>query len=150
MTTTKPRNETAAERYAARLIEVAKLITMLQESIAAHNKAAAADPKDWGAAGDLDLVRSNLLDTVAFISGSEREDVESLLAKEDIKLDVRELRRLARALNTRADVYHLKLGRIIDGEWGIAEGRLIVRAAGATHTIDPNDLHDGNMRPFVI
>lgn len=76
-------NETAAERYAARRNDIARLLDVLQMELDRHAAEAEADPKNWGRAGDLDLVRSNLIDTVAFISGAkmEREDVERLLAE---------------------------------------------------------------------
>jgi len=76
-------NQTAAERYAASALDIARLLDVLQMELDRHAEAAKADPKNWGRAGDLDLVRSNLIDIVAFISGAEmeREDVERFLAE---------------------------------------------------------------------
>ena len=76
----------AAKRYAARASDIARLIDVLQMELERHAAAARSHPRIWGMAGDLDLVRSNLIDTVAFISGSggakmEREDVERFLAE---------------------------------------------------------------------
>ncbi len=74
---------TAAETYAARRNDIARLLDVLQMELDRHAQEAKADPKNWGRTGDLDLVRSNLIDTVAFISGAkmEREDVERFLAE---------------------------------------------------------------------
>lgn len=79
-------NETAARRYAARRNDIARLLDVLQMELDRHAEAAKADAKNvvgWGRVGDLDLVRNNLIDTVAFISGSkmERADVERFLAE---------------------------------------------------------------------
>jgi uncharacterized alpha-E superfamily protein len=76
-------NENAAERYAARRNDIARLLDVLQMELDRHAEEAKADPKDWGRTGDLDLVRHNLIDIVAFISGAEmeREDVERFLAE---------------------------------------------------------------------
>lgn len=65
--------------------------------------------------------------------------------------DRRYLGRLARALNVHEHVYHPAHGRIIAGEWGVTENRLIVRTNGSTLTINnPEYIHDGNMRPIVV
>jgi len=76
-------NETAAERYAASALDIARLLDVLQMELDRHAEEAKADPKNWGRTGDLDLVRHNLIDIVAFISGAEmeREDVERFLAE---------------------------------------------------------------------
>lgn len=82
MTTTTTK-ETAAQRYDARRNDIARLIDVLQMELDRHADEAKADPRNWGLAGDLDMVRSNLIDTVAFIGGAkmEREDVERFLAE---------------------------------------------------------------------
>ncbi len=84
--TTRTTNATAASRYAKASVDIDRLLDVLQMELDRHAAEAKADPKNirgWGRAGDLDLVRSNLIDTVAFISGAkmEREDVERFLAE---------------------------------------------------------------------
>jgi len=76
-------NQTAAERYAVSALDIARLLDVLQMELDRHAEEAKADPKNWGRVGDLDLVRHNLIDIVAFISGAEmeREDVERFLAE---------------------------------------------------------------------
>ncbi len=46
-----------------------------------HDERAKADPTNWGLAGNLGKVRSDLIDIVAFLSGMDREDVERFLAE---------------------------------------------------------------------
>lgn len=74
---------TAAETYAKRRSDIARLLDVLQMELDRHAEETKDDPKNWGRAADLDLVRHNLIDIVAFISGAEmeREDVERFLAE---------------------------------------------------------------------
>lgn len=79
-------NETAAQRYAARRNDIARLLDVLQMELDRHAEETKADSNNarcWGRVGDLDLVRNNLIDTVAFMSGSkmERADIERFLAE---------------------------------------------------------------------
>jgi hypothetical protein len=71
---------TAAETYAARRSDIARLLDVLGMELDRHADRAKADPKNWGLPGDLGKVRSDLMDTVAFISGMDREDVERFLS----------------------------------------------------------------------
>ena len=77
--TTKP-EPTAAQMYATRRNDIARLIDVLQMELDKHADAAKGDPKCWGRVGDLGKVRSDLIDTVGFMSGMDREDVERFLA----------------------------------------------------------------------
>ena len=77
--TNQPR-QTAAEAYAAARSDIARLLDVLDMELAKHETRAKADARDWGFAGDLQKVRSDLIDTVAFASGMEREAVEGFLA----------------------------------------------------------------------
>ena len=77
--TTKP-EPTARETYAARANDIARLIDVLQMELEKHAAAAKGDQKCWGRVGDLGKVRSDLIDTVAFMSGMDREDVKRFLA----------------------------------------------------------------------
>ena len=78
--TTKPES-TAPEAYAARANDIARLIDVLQMELEKHADAAKGDSKCWGRVGDLGKVRSDLIDTVAFMSGMDREDVDRFLAE---------------------------------------------------------------------
>ena len=76
--TTKP-EPTAAETYAARRSDIARLMDVLQMELDKHDAEQKADPKNWGHAGDLGKVRSDLMDTVGFLSNMERDDMERFL-----------------------------------------------------------------------
>ena len=78
--TTKP-EPTAPETYAARANDIARLIDVLQMELEKHADAAKGDQKCWGRVGDLGKVRSDLIDTVGFMSGMDREDIERFLAE---------------------------------------------------------------------
>jgi hypothetical protein len=70
---------TAAETYAARRSDIARLLDVLQMELDRHDERAKAEPGNWGLAGNLGKVRSDLIDVVGFISGMERERVEEFL-----------------------------------------------------------------------
>jgi len=72
-----PENQTAAETYQMRANDIARLIDVLQMELERQAKAANEKPKDWGYAGSLGKVRSDLLETLSFISGFTREDIEN-------------------------------------------------------------------------
>ena len=76
--TTQP-EPTAAETYAARRNDIARLIDVLQMELEKHDEQAKADPTNWGITGNLGKVRSDLMDTVGFLSSMEREDMERFL-----------------------------------------------------------------------
>ncbi|MCA9287807.1 MAG: hypothetical protein KDA05_04435 [Phycisphaerales bacterium] len=80
MTTRQPRPN-ASEAYAQRRADIARLLDVLDMELDKHAAAAKADPANWGRAGDLARVRSDLIDTIAFISGMERDAVEGFLAE---------------------------------------------------------------------
>lgn len=70
---------TAPEAYAARANDIARLVDVLQMELERHAEGAKAEPTNWGRAGDLGKVRSDLIDLVGFMSGMEREEVERFL-----------------------------------------------------------------------
>lgn len=75
-------NETnASEAYAARVNDIARLMDVLQRELDKHADLAKADPKNWGRVGDLGKVRSDLIEMVAFLSHSERGQIEEFLAE---------------------------------------------------------------------
>jgi hypothetical protein len=71
---------TATEAYAAARNDIARLLDVLDMELTKHDERAKADERNWGFAGILDKVRSDLIDTVAFISGMDRPQVEGFLA----------------------------------------------------------------------
>ena len=84
MTTRKnnPKPEpTAAEMYAARRNDIARLFDVLAMELDKHDEQAKADPTNWGITGNLGKVRSDLIDVVGFLSRMEREDIERFLAE---------------------------------------------------------------------
>jgi len=72
-------DRTASETYAAHRADIARLLDVLDMELARHQEAASASPADWGRPGDLAKVRSDLIDTVAFISGMDRAMIEGFL-----------------------------------------------------------------------
>ena len=76
--TTKP-EPTAAETYAARRNDIARLMDVLAMELDKHDEQAKADPTNWGITGNLGKVRSDLMDTVGFLSNMERDDMERFL-----------------------------------------------------------------------
>lgn len=76
--TAKP-EQTAAEAYAARRHDIARLLDVLAMELEAHDQAANATPKDWGHAGSIGQVRSDLIELVAFMSNKNAAEVESFL-----------------------------------------------------------------------
>ena len=76
--TTKP-ELTAAETYAARQNDIARLMDVLQMELDKHAEGAKADPRNWGFARSLGKVRSDLIDLVGFLSNMDPEHVEAFL-----------------------------------------------------------------------
>ncbi len=70
---------TPAETSAAHRGDITRLLDVLQMELDKHAEAAKADPRNWGFAGSLGKVRSDLIDLVGFISGMERERIEAFL-----------------------------------------------------------------------
>lgn len=79
-TKTRKPEPTAAEAYAAHRGDLARLLDVLQMELDRHAERAKAEPTNWGFAGDLAQVRSNLIDLVGTLSGVDRAEVEGLLA----------------------------------------------------------------------
>ena len=75
-----PTQPTAAETYAARRNDIARLLDVLAMELDKHDEQAKADPTNWGITGNLGKVRSDLIDVVGFLSSMESEDVERFLA----------------------------------------------------------------------
>ena len=79
--TTKP-EPSAAEAYAARRADIARLLDVLEMELDKHGEQAKADPGNWGRAGDLGKVRADLVNLVGFMSGMEPGEVERFLEVE--------------------------------------------------------------------
>ena len=71
----------AHDTYQARTNDIARLIDVLQMELQKHAAKASAEPKRWDLPGDLGKVRSDLIDTVSFMSGMDREAIEKFLAE---------------------------------------------------------------------
>jgi hypothetical protein len=71
--------QTAAEMYAERRRDIDRLTDWLGQELAKHQRAARAEPGNWGAAGDLYRVRSGLLEVLAGLRGVEIADIERSL-----------------------------------------------------------------------
>ncbi|MBS0195457.1 MAG: hypothetical protein JSR77_04460 [Planctomycetes bacterium] len=80
MKNAKKPEPTAAETYAARASDIARLMDVLQMELDAHAKQANAKPGDWGFAGDLYRIRSGLIGLVGIMSNKDPEDIEEFLA----------------------------------------------------------------------
>ena len=72
-------NLTAAETYAARRNDIARLLDVLDMELANHDAGTKAAPADWGFPGSLAKVRSDLINAVAFLSNMDPEAVEAFL-----------------------------------------------------------------------
>lgn len=70
---------TAAETMRATTFDIARLLEVLQDEITKHAVRAKAAPNNFGFPGNLMKVRSDLIDTVAFISGLGREEIVAML-----------------------------------------------------------------------
>jgi hypothetical protein len=71
---------TAAETYAARRNDIARLMDLLQMELDRDAADQKADPKNWGFPGNLDKVRNDLVELVSFMSSKIPADVEAFLA----------------------------------------------------------------------
>lgn len=78
---TNPPEPTAAEMYAARRADIARLLDVLDMELQAHAEQAAAKPRDYGMPCNLYRVRSVLIDAVGFLSNKDRAAVEAFLAE---------------------------------------------------------------------
>ena len=78
-TKTSKTEPTAAQTYAARQNDIARLMDVLQMELDKHAEGAKADPRNWGFAGSLGKVRSDLIDLVGFLSNMDPEHVEAFL-----------------------------------------------------------------------
>jgi len=70
---------TAAETYAAHRSDIARLLDVLDMELE-RNDARAKDQRDnWAIVGNISKVRSDLINTIAFLGNMDRADVERFL-----------------------------------------------------------------------
>ena len=79
--TTPPTQPTAAEAYAERRSDIARLLDVLDMELEKHGQAARADPGNWGRVGDLSRIRAGLVEMVAFLAGMTEAQVEEFLGE---------------------------------------------------------------------
>ena len=72
---------TAAGAYAAKANDIARLIDVLQMELDKHETLTKGDSKNRGRVGNLEKVRQDLIETVSFLSGMERRQIEEFLAE---------------------------------------------------------------------
>ncbi len=77
-----PRQPTAAEAYAARRNDVARLLDVLRMHIDINDRGHAAAPGDWGLVGNLSKARGDLVNLVGFMAHMDPEHVEEFLTGE--------------------------------------------------------------------
>lgn len=70
---------TPAETFAKRDGDIARLIDVLGMEMDKRREQAKANPTSWHGVGDLDKVRADLVDLVAFVSGMEPDAVREFL-----------------------------------------------------------------------
>ncbi len=73
--------QTASELYDERRDDIARVTDWIELELDKHKFAAKANPKDWGYPGDLGHVREMLIETLAFLSNGETQEIEDLLSE---------------------------------------------------------------------
>jgi hypothetical protein len=77
--TTSHEHRTVATAYAAARNDIARLLDVLQMELDAHAERFRGDPRNWGYAGSVQKLRSDLINAVAFIANMDRPEVERFL-----------------------------------------------------------------------
>jgi hypothetical protein len=70
---------TATQKHAERQKDIAALLKLIQKELRKHATKQKRDPRNWGFAGSLGYVQDELTEVLAFLMGSELEDVDPLL-----------------------------------------------------------------------
>ncbi|MBX3387689.1 MAG: hypothetical protein KF768_14060 [Phycisphaeraceae bacterium] len=68
-----------ADCYAARRNDIARLLDVLAMELDRHDEKAAAEPGNWGFAGNLGKVREDLINLVGFMSNRDPHEIEAFL-----------------------------------------------------------------------
>ena len=71
----------ASELYDERRQDIARVMDWIELELDKHKTNAKANPKDWGYPGDLGHVREKLIETLAFLSNNEPQEIEDLLGE---------------------------------------------------------------------
>lgn len=72
--------QTAREAYEQYRQDIARVMDWIGMELDKADEAAKASPKDWGHAGTLQAARQQLIESLAFLSDSETQQIEDLLA----------------------------------------------------------------------
>jgi len=70
---------TAAQAYAARRAEIARLLDVLEMELDRHAEETKADPKNWARTGDMTRLRDDLINIAAYMSNSDPEAIHEFL-----------------------------------------------------------------------
>ncbi|QDU71052.1 hypothetical protein [Mucisphaera calidilacus] len=73
--------QTAHELYDQRRQDIARVMDWIELELDKHKTNAKSDPKNWGYAGDLGHVREKLIETLAFLSNSDPQEIEAMLSE---------------------------------------------------------------------
>ncbi len=73
---------TAAEAYAARRNDIARLLDVLSMHLDINDKEHAVAPGNWGLVGNLSKARADLVNLVGFMANMDPEHVEEFLKGE--------------------------------------------------------------------
>jgi hypothetical protein len=73
--------QTARDLYDERREDIARVLDWIELELEKHRINAKANPADWGYAGDLGHVREKLIETLAFLSNNELQEIEDLLSE---------------------------------------------------------------------
>lgn len=76
--TVKP---SARQLYDERRQDIARIMDWIELELDKHKINAKANPKDYRYPGDLGHVREKLIETLAFLSNSEPQEIEDLLSE---------------------------------------------------------------------
>jgi hypothetical protein len=74
------KRETAAEAYESNQHDIILLVDLLKAELDRHAERAAAEPRNWGFAGDLGSVRRRIMEVLASLSGRSEASIEDILA----------------------------------------------------------------------
>jgi hypothetical protein len=73
--------QTTRELYDERSADIARVMDWIELELDKHKANAKANPADWGYPGDLGHVLEKLIQTLAFLSNRETEDIDNLLGE---------------------------------------------------------------------
>jgi len=76
--------ETAAQAYERNTRDINAMIEFLKMEMEKHAERQAAEPRNWGFAGDLAQIRQNLKETLVFAMGARDEEVAGKMIEDAI------------------------------------------------------------------